>query len=133
MAQPTLIGPVPPSTPSGQKTPRRHELPPDLLREASSRLSLVAFVGGSLWLVGSLFGHLFTGRTATHSHEGQQGIDYLVIPDMITAGVVITSYALALYARKSKREPRFLLDLGLGYLIVLSLAMGQMFHWSPMP
>ena len=44
----TQVDPLLPTTPSERKAERalRHELPHDLLREASNRLSLAALVGG---------------------------------------------------------------------------------------
>lgn len=131
MTMPTLIGPVPPSTPSGRGGWRssRHELPPDLMREAANRLSLTSLVGGALWLIGWTISHLLD-VPITHTHDG---IAYLKIPDVIAGGVVLASAGLFFYARKSKREPRFILDLGLAYMVGLSLAMGQNFHWAPLP
>lgn len=128
--EPTLIGPVPPSTPQTRSGLRRHGLPPDLMREASSRLSTVSLLSGMLWLVGTLIMHTVS-RPITHSHSpfGSESM----IPDAIALAVIILSFALAVYARKNRREPRFILDLGLAYMVFLALAMGQTFHWSKLP
>ena len=131
----TQVDPLPPSTPAERRLLRgpRHELPADLLRDASHRLSLTAAAGGTLWLLGTILAHL-TDRTITHTHsDGTGSIEYLVVPDLIVAFIVVISFGLFLYARRSKRNPRFILDLGLGYMILISLAMGQMFHWAPLP
>src|SRR3954451_1744425 len=109
MESPTLIDPLPPSTPSERKLARgpRHDLPADLLRDASNRLSITALVGGVLWLGGSILAHL-TGSWTTHDHEGHLSpIDYLGIPDLFVAGIVAVSFGLFFYARNSTPNPRF--------------------------
>lgn len=129
--EPTLIGPVPQSTSRTRGGTRRHGLPPDLMREASSRLSIVAMLGGTLWLVGSAVNHLVF-KPLTHAGLSH-GSSEVAIPDGIAVSVIIASFALAFYARKSHRAPSFILDLGLAYMVFLSLAMGQMFHWGKLP
>jgi eukaryotic-like serine/threonine-protein kinase len=128
VSRPQRIGPVPPSTPTGSSRARgvRHALPDDLLREASHRLSAIALLGAVLWIVGA-------------------GLDHLVLPwflgdpvaleprasDAIGGASVVLSLALFFYARRTDRDPRFILDLGLGYLVVTAFALGNMFHWAP--
>ncbi|HKU41339.1 MAG TPA: serine/threonine-protein kinase [Polyangiales bacterium] len=129
MVQPTLIGPVPRSTPaSGADKRSRHELPADLLREASHRLGVVSLVCGVLWFVGALIGRLSGGGMVA-----RDDYDVLRAPDAISAGVIATSIALFVYSRRSTRDPRFIFDLGLAYMVLISFAMGQMFHWRPLP
>jgi eukaryotic-like serine/threonine-protein kinase len=129
MAKPTLIRSIPRSTPSERKSAlgSSHGLPADLLREASHRLSVVSLLAGILWSIGSTLRH-FSGQTHPHGVFGA-----LAMPDLIAAGVVLVSLGLFLYARRSERDPRFILDLGLGYMTFIAMAMGQMFHWAPMP
>ena len=50
----------------------------------------------------------------------------------VVSSVIAASFALAAYARRSKREPKFIIDLGLAYMLFMALAMGQLFHWVPM-
>ena len=121
------IGPAPASTPPDQRPTRPSDLPDDLLREASRRLGIVALLGGGLWLVASVLGNL------TYDYEALPGkVGYLNIPNGIALGSLIASVALYFYARRSRRNPRFILDLGLVYLVLTALALGQMFHWAPM-
>jgi eukaryotic-like serine/threonine-protein kinase len=126
--RPQRIGPIPPSTPTGFSRPQgiRHALPDDLLREASRRLSTIAALGAVLWIVGMGLGHLVYGLGL-----GEAAALELHVPDAIAAVSVVLSVALFFYARRSDRDPRFILDLGLGYLVVTALALGNMLHWEP--
>jgi len=45
----------------------------------------------------------------------------------------LISLAVFFYARKTDSDPRFVLDLGLVYLVVTSLALGLVIHWDPFP
>ena len=127
MSRPQRIGPVPPSTPTGPSRAQgiRHALPDDLLREASHRLSTMALLGAVLWIVGMGLGHLVYGLGL-----GQAAALELHVPDGIAAVSVVLSVALFFYARRSDRDPRFILDLGLGYLVVTAFALGNMLHWE---
>ena len=44
---------------------------------------------------------------------------------------MVVSLALYLYSRKDLREPRFILDLGLMYMVYTAAALGVMMHWGP--
>ncbi|HZJ52562.1 MAG TPA: serine/threonine-protein kinase [Myxococcaceae bacterium] len=130
MSRPQRIGPVPPSTPTGLSRGWgvRHALPHDLLQEASHRLSIIALLGAVLWIVGMGLGHL-----ASTWAVGDPAALKLRVPDAIAGASVVLSLALFFYARRSERDPRFILDLGLGYLVVTAFALGNMFHWEPVP
>jgi tRNA A-37 threonylcarbamoyl transferase component Bud32 len=81
-----------------------------------------------LWAFGTAADHLM--------HEVTPGASYLVdlrVHDAIGGASMLLSLALFFYARRSTRDPQFILDLGLGYLVVTALALGSMFHWAPMP
>jgi eukaryotic-like serine/threonine-protein kinase len=49
--------------------------------------------------------------------------------DAIAGASVLLSLALFFYARRSDRDPQFILDLGLGYLVITAFALGHIFHW----
>jgi hypothetical protein len=68
----TVLDPARSETIDARRTTRsrRHDLPPDLLREASSRLGIVALVSGLLWMLGSAIAHI-VGITPTHQHRQQ--------------------------------------------------------------
>jgi serine/threonine-protein kinase len=130
--EPTLIGPVPPSTARSRSGARRRHGPPaDLLREASSRLSIVAFLAGLLWSIAAVLNHVIEKPLTHAGHE--HGSAQILIPDVIALVVISASFALSVYARYSRRDPRTILDLGLGYMICLAFAMGQSFHWGRLP
>lgn len=124
MARPPLIGPGRP-TPPGSASGR--ELPPDLLRDASRRLGIMALVAGGLWTVGSVLGHL-----AARSVAPDQWRD-LTIQDAIVLGSVILSVLVFAYTRSGMRDPRRVLDLGLAYMIATAFALAATAHFAPMP
>ncbi len=55
------------------------------------------------------------------------------IPDGISLAAAIISVALFFYTRSRRRDPRFLLDLGLVYLVSTALALGVVLHWDEVP
>ena len=129
-ADPRLIGPLPRSTPGPKRTfGRRHELPSDLLREASHRLRITALLLAVLWVVGIVLYHL-TLRTLTH---GDPRWLRLQANDLIAGASLLISLALFVYTGKEGRNPRFVLDLGLVYMVLTAFAFGLMIHWDPVP
>jgi serine/threonine-protein kinase len=53
--------------------------------------------------------------------------------DAILAANAVVSVALFLYSRKSSRDPGFILDLGLVYLVLTALGLGLLIHWHGAP
>lgn len=126
MAEPYLIAPPPVSTPAQLKRSggRSRSLPDDLLRAASLRLGVMSLLFAVLWTVGVVAGHL-----AEHAiNPGSQRWLQFDTGDGIAVAAVIVSLALFAYTRKGERDPRFLLDLGLGYMVFTSLSLGLVFH-----
>jgi eukaryotic-like serine/threonine-protein kinase len=126
MSDPHLIGPLPVSTPADLKPSRgrARELPDDLLRAASLRLGVMSLLFAVLWTVGEVAGHL-----AEHAiHPDSQRWLQLDIGDWIAVASVIISLTLFAYTRKGQREPKFVLDLGLWYMVFTALALGLVFH-----
>jgi len=125
MSEPHLIAPPPVSTPSQLKRSRRsRSLPDDLLRAASIRLGVMSLLFAVLWTVGTVAGHL--AEHAIHP-ESQRWLQF-DIGDGIAVASVVVSLALFVYTRKSERNPRFLLDLGLGYMVFNAFSLGLVFH-----
>ena len=46
---------------------------------------------------------------------------------------VLVSLGLFVYTRRTDRDPRTILDLGLAYMVFTALALGLTFHWALMP
>ena len=127
---PPRIGPVGRTTPvetvSGRR--RRRTLPTDLLRDASRRLGILSLVVGGLWILATILWHVAL-RAMTH---GDARWSQLGVPDLIALVAATVSMGLYAYTRRSDRDPRGVLDLGLVYLVVTAGAIGMVFHWEPM-
>jgi len=126
-----LIGPVQGSTSveSGIQRDRVRPLPYDLLKEASRRLEIMSLVGAVLWVIGTV-GDRIALLAMTHGNRiwlhGQT-------TDIIAATSVLASLALFFYIRRGDRDPRFILDLGLVYMVFTAAALGLMMHWFRVP
>jgi tRNA A-37 threonylcarbamoyl transferase component Bud32 len=128
MADPHLIGPVPPTTAAKTWSGRRRRaLPADLLRSASRRLGIMALVGCALWTLGATLGHVAL-RAMPH---GEQHWLRLGVPDVISVVSVAVSLALFAYTRREDRDPERILNLGLAFMVFTAFALGLMFHWGP--
>jgi serine/threonine-protein kinase len=124
---PRRIGPLPSSTPAGPTRGRRRPLPPDLLREASRRLGIMCLLSAALWVTGTVLYHIVDrvlGQSDTRWLRFQPS-------DAISMASVVVSLALFVYTRRSRRDPQFILDLGLVYMVVMSLAVGTIWHFDP--
>ncbi len=121
-----LIGHAPTTTPTSlDSAGKARALPDDLLREASQRLGIMALLGATLWISGTVLGHL-----AAQTMGASARLD---VTDAIAAASALVSLALFFYTRARERDPRFILDLGLAYMVLTALAIGITFHWSPVP
>ena len=127
MANPHVIAPPVRSTPGPQRQQRA--IPSDLLRGASRRLGIISLLGATIWLVGTVTDRLAL-RAISH---GDPGWARLQASDAICAVSVVVSLALFLVTRRRERDPQFLLDLGLGYMVFTGLAVGLGFHWDAPP
>ena len=127
-----LVAPAPQNSPtghSGEVTPPR-ELPADILHEASLRLGTFSLVVAVLWFLGTTLGHVTQRFMAPPADEGWWKFTGT---DGIATGSVIVSIALFAYSRHNRRGPGFILELGLGYMVSMALALGLMFHWDVAP
>ncbi len=131
MDNPQMIGPpVGASTPAGAtRRVGRRAIPEDILREASKRLAIISAMGAVLWFVGTVAYHVALWSLSRHDPK------YLAfdMPDWIAVVVVGVSLALFTYARRPDRNPRFVLDLGLCYMVFSGLAMGLSWHFVFIP
>ncbi|NOT08137.1 MAG: serine/threonine protein kinase [Gemmatimonadales bacterium] len=124
-----LLAPLPPNTPAGGADSHggTSAVPEDLLREASQRLGIISLMAAVLWVVGTSLDHLvLLAFDPTNPVWRRLGFSDAV-------GVVNVAVGLGLFAftRRSRREPQFLLNLGLGYMIFVCLSLGIIGHWGP--
>lgn len=126
MPSPILIGPQhsTPGTLSSARVKTR-EIPPDLLMEASRRLSVMSLMAFALWIIADLAWH-FTWP-AFHPGASVPGFS---TPDAISVGAALASLGLWAFIQRSKREPQFFLDLGLVYLVATCLSVAIVMHWG---
>jgi hypothetical protein len=130
MFKPRLICPHRESPPSDglRTTSAGRTLPHDVLQEASHRLGVMSLLGAVLWGVATILYHL-----ALHAMGPADDPRWMqTLPtDWISGTAVIVSVALCLYTRQTDRDPKFILDLGLVYLVATALALGFVLHWEP--
>jgi eukaryotic-like serine/threonine-protein kinase len=129
MSTPRIIGRPTSDTPADlQTTPgRQRRFPDDLLRQASKRLQILALVAAALWFLGPALGHLAIGFAAPNESTAQQ----FRVLDGIAAFAFATSIGLYFYLRRTRRDPAFVLDLGLAYMVFTCVDLGVMVHWGP--
>jgi eukaryotic-like serine/threonine-protein kinase len=87
----------------------------------------MSLLAAGLWLVGSLLAHLIDRRGAPGITSWAQ----LGAPDAIATISVLLSIGMYMYTRRTTRAPQFVLDLGLGYMIVMAGALSMLLHWEP--
>ncbi|MEO8368137.1 MAG: serine/threonine-protein kinase [Candidatus Solibacter sp.] len=130
MTKPALICPHPPTTTTGVGKSHARELPYDILQEATRRLAIISLLGAILWLLGTVFYHLAIRQLAPHNPDSTFRF---TASDIISEASAAISLAVFFYARKTNRDPRFVLDLGLVYMVFTSLALSLVIHWDPFP
>ena len=130
MAHHELIAPRPQTTPPGAGSSDRasRAVPADLLREASERLGTMSLLTAVLWTIGSVLWHLGVGG----SSRGVFNPVPLEAADLISVVGIGGSLGLFAYTRTTKRDPKFILNLGVAYMVFLSLGLGLLNHWDIM-
>jgi len=83
----------------------------------------------ALWVVGVSLGHLAAHELYPNSSRWLT----LDIGDGIAFLSVLLSLALFAYTRGAERDPRFVLDLGLVYLVAMAFALALIFHLTGLP
>jgi hypothetical protein len=129
MPEPKLIGLPARDTPPELKSTRGHrrQFPPDLLRQASRRLQILALIGAALWALGPGLGHLALYLTSPENPRwGQFGAT-----DTIAATAFLISLGLYGYLRIRDHDPAFVLNLALVYMVACAAGIALMFHMGP--
>jgi eukaryotic-like serine/threonine-protein kinase len=117
------------SPPALQTPAGRRVLPDDLLSEAAHRVGIVSLVMAGLMAVEFFVVHVVFGiRGMLREDELVFFEQWKPIFDLIGVAVILVSLGLYWYARSSRRSPRFLLDLALGYEVFLALSTGLLQH-----
>ena len=101
----------------------RAGLPEDLLSEASQRLVIVCLASVALWVNGILLMHVVVPRLMPSDQVGELR-QWQRVTDVIGATNILVCLGLFWYTRRSRRGPRFLLDLGLGLYLFSALSIG---------
>jgi tRNA A-37 threonylcarbamoyl transferase component Bud32 len=127
-SRPRLIAPPQQSTPADLRRTghRDRPLPDDLLREASHRLGVMSLLAAAMWILATVLYHIVDRVLGF----GDQAWWSFRPSDTITVASVVVSLGMFVYSRTSQRSPRFLLDLGLVYMVVMSLGVGLIWHWD---
>ena len=124
-----IAAPLPSTPPGSRSRPGAPQLTEDLLREASRRLGITSLLLAVLWVAGATLDHLAL-RALTH---GDPRWLHLGMDDAVAGVSVLLSLALFFYTRKAGRDPKFVLDLGLVYMVVTAFALGLIMHWAKVP
>jgi len=126
-----LIGQAPTDTPPALTSSARNlrTMPDDLLEQASRRLGVLALLASALWVLATILDHVAL-RVMSHGHPD---VLQSSSTDIIAAANALVSLALFFYTRRDDRNPRVILDLGLGYMILTALSLGVLLHWEHVP
>ncbi len=125
-----LIVPPVPTTPADVGTSRgRRTLPDDVLREASRRLKITALLMGVMWVIATLLDHVALWAVTHGDPRWRQ----LSVDDVAAVVNVTASLLLYFYIGRTNRSPRFILDLGLVYMVLSSLTLALIMHWQEIP
>ena len=107
------------STPGAQRT-----LPPDLLRQASRRLQVLALIGAALWALGPGLGHLAAYLNSPQDPRRSQ----FGATDVIAVISCLVGIGLYTYLRTRDREPTFVLDLALVFMVFCAAGIALLYH-----
>ncbi|HYR86508.1 MAG TPA: serine/threonine-protein kinase [Terriglobia bacterium] len=124
-----FIGPAPASTPAESARSGRHvrALPYDLLQAAARRLGILSLLAAVLWVLATVLYQLAIHSTSAGDPRSMQP----PMTNAISGTSALVSLALFFYSRRQNRDPRFILDLGLVYMVFTSAAIGLTFHMDP--
>jgi hypothetical protein len=103
----------------------RQTLPEDLLREAAHRLGVVCLALAGLWAANFAVVHLVHPLPGTlEARQLARHGEWVPVFDLVGGATFVLSLALFWYTRRSRKSPQFLLDLALGYEVLIALSIG---------
>ena len=102
-------------------------LPEDILQQAAQRLGLICIVIAGLWIAELLLGHFVTPIPTTYPDTAIFRLFEVMGAVSLTVSLGLFWYAH--YAHRSGRDPRFLLNLGLAYEVLVALSIGLL-DWA---
>jgi serine/threonine-protein kinase len=110
---------------TGRERGRRSALPEDLLREAAHRLGIVCLAIAGLWAAEFALVHLIEPLPGTlEASQLARHAEWVPVFDLVAGTTFLLSLALYWYTRRSRKSPQFLLDLALGYEVLIALSIG---------
>ena len=115
------------TTPSSPGT-TLDRLPDDLVLEAVGRLRIACLVWMVLWSTMLAMNHLVAPLLDL---PVDQVIPWPPIADALAIGCILLSGAIYRFAPRVCRDPKFLMQIGLAYEVVLAFAIGVINQWVP--
>jgi len=118
-----------PSTPGRTSGSRSgHSLPSDLMVQTCRRVGIVSVVFGSIWAFMTLMNNFVIGLISD-----RMDTLYPFPGNVVGAAGVVSSAMMVYLARTISHNPRLLIDVGSGYLILQCLLISILTHWIPVP
>jgi eukaryotic-like serine/threonine-protein kinase len=109
----------------GRTSGGRQPLPEDLLREAAHRLGVVCLAIAALCAAEFALVHLIDPLPGTlEASQMARHDQWVPVFDAVAGTMFLLSLALFWYTRRSRKSPQFLLDLALGYEVLIALLIG---------
>jgi eukaryotic-like serine/threonine-protein kinase len=128
VADSRLIGRPASTTPADGRTTRTgRQLPPDLLRQASRRVQILALIGAALWILGPGLGHVALYLTNPEDARWAQ----FGTTDAIAAVEALIGLGLYGYLRTRDHDPALILDLALVFMVICAAGIALLFHLGP--
>jgi len=106
-------------------------LPPDLVEQSCRRVAIAALAFAALWGIGILLGHLAT--RAYESMAGGMGAVWPMPGTLVAAIGIAMSLTTAWIATRSRERARWMLDVGLLFLVATGGLAGFLANWRPVP
>ena len=122
-----LIEPQLRSTPTDSE-PITPSVPDDILADAVRRLRLASVVWMALWATAVIFNHFY----APWLHlPTSQFVPWSLVADVLAVGCMVVSALVYWYAPRACERPETLINVAIGYELVLALTIGVINQWEP--